>query len=116
MGREGGKRVKSYYIVRTEFDFRPAIADLSWAGEFNAWLIHRINVPSPARGKGYGRAVLRDICADADAEGVPLILAPESSGGLEQKELVAWYRRHGFEWTRSGMILYREPLNLLVWR
>lgn len=62
------------------------------------WRIARINVPSVSRGQGLGSGLLREFLADVDAEGLTVVLEPLPSGGLDEVELVAWYRRYGFEW------------------
>jgi GNAT superfamily N-acetyltransferase len=56
------------------------------------------------RGKGLARQVLRMILEDADQENVTLMLAAQAETfdnpkrpGLTQTQLVAWYKRHGFE-------------------
>lgn len=101
--------MKAYYIIEFPKSI-PAIADVHWFHDpINAFVIHRINVPVQHRAKGYGSTLLKQICADADAEQVPLILAPEPSGGLPYEELVSWYMRHGFEWTSSGAMMERKP-------
>lgn len=96
-------------MQKVEEDIRPAIADVYWNGMLEGWIIHRINVPAPARGKGHGTTLLKQICGDADAEGLTLMLAPEPSGGLEYADLVAWYRRYGFEFSTAGYVMERKP-------
>lgn len=92
---------------------KPAIADLVWFNEpFDAWIITRINVPHERRGEKLGSALLDRICADADKEGIALMLAPEASAGergLGQIDLEAWYLRRGFRWTRAGTMMERRP-------
>lgn len=80
------------------------------------YLITRINVPRPSRGTGLASKLLREILGDADEEGVTLEIHPMPSGSLTRKELVAWYKRFGFQWKRSGIepgdpikVLVREP-------
>lgn len=109
--------MKQCYYFTVEEDARPVIADLSFndgiVSLFEperrriAW-VHRINVPAPARGKGYGTRLLGLITDDADLEGVTVYLAPLATGGLSQRQLVAWYKRHGFE-AGPNYILIREP-------
>lgn len=62
------------------------------------YVITRINVMEQYRGQGYGTRILNMILEDADKEGKRLLLEPVPSGGLDQKELEAWYERHGFTW------------------
>lgn len=87
--------MKTCYTLKVEGTARPAIADLT---EMNVSLfeINRINVPGVARGKGHGSALLREICADADSEGVVLTLGVASSGPLDNTDLARWYARYGF--------------------
>jgi GNAT superfamily N-acetyltransferase len=99
--------VQTCYV---DFDTR-SIADLVSPGELTSgWTITRINVPSygDVRGKGHGTALLKRILADADAEGVELWLEPSPSDGLDYDQLVAWYKRHGFEMTELGYMI-RKP-------
>lgn len=102
------------YILEVDQDVRPAIADLMRLSETDVWgpntcMISRINVPMPARGLGVGTKLLRQILDDADAERVTLVLGPSPSDGLDFDQLVAWYQRHGFSWTRSGAMMERLP-------
>lgn len=62
------------------------------------FVITRINVMERYRGQGYGSKILNMILEDADKEGVVLFLEPTPSGGLSEKELKAWYERHGFSY------------------
>lgn len=54
------------------------------------------------RGKGYASHYMREVFLPlADEQGVTLVLSPDADGSidsLEQKELVSWYERLGFEW------------------
>lgn len=98
------------YVLVKEGDPRPCIADVVWFHEpFNAFVITRINVPDPIRGRGHGTELLELVLADADEEGARLMLAPEASGGLPQRELEKWYSRHGFGRTHSGAMMERSP-------
>lgn len=63
----------------------------------NTYMINRINVPRPWRGKGVASELLQECLADADAEEVPLILEVSSSDGLNWMQLHAWYTRYGFK-------------------
>lgn len=96
-----------YYDERTR-----AIADLHEVDGY--WRIARINVPRPHRRKGHGTALLRQILADADAEGVLLFLEPlPSDPGMSRMDLVRWYQRHGFVWADYGILL-RQPAGVTV--
>lgn len=75
-------------------------------------IITRINVPAPYRGKGYGSLLLREVCRDADAEGIDLFLeiVPSNDGtgtGLDYAALESWYRRYGFEPVDGGPVFKR---------
>lgn len=72
-------------------------------------LIHRINVPHPHRGKGIGSRLLKEICEDADRDGVTLVLYAYASGGLPMEQLVMWYERNGFE-LKKFMRMERRPV------
>lgn len=80
-----------------------AIADIIRPGELTPnWTISRINVPAEYRGKGVGGKLLREILADADAEGVTLQLEIMPSDGLTYEELRRWYISYGFRHTPTG--------------
>jgi hypothetical protein len=89
-----------------------SIADLSQL-EDGSVLITRINVPIRHRGTGIGRRILGQILRDADNHNVTLVLEPVASGGLSQDALVAWYKRHGFEFTDS-LLMKRWPIRVPV--
>lgn len=61
-------------------------------------LLTSIKVQQAFRREGHGTALLEDVCADADREGVTLILNVESymDGGLDDMQLWTWYERFGF--------------------
>jgi GNAT superfamily N-acetyltransferase len=101
--------MKDIYTVEVDDDMRPAIADVCFWPDFDAYIIHRINVPLPARGRRHGSDLLTQIIRDADEEGVVLMLAPVPSGGLGADQIVEWYKRYGFRWTRSGAMMERFP-------
>jgi N-acetylglutamate synthase-like GNAT family acetyltransferase len=84
-----------------------AICDIS---KINGKLyeVHRINVPPAYRGRGFGRELLKQLLADADANSVCLRLWVLPSGGLGRRKLTAWYLRHAFIQREDGF-LYREP-------
>lgn len=54
------------------------------------------------RGKGHAKTVMMQVLADADAEGVTLLLTARAArgatehGGMDQEQLEAWYERLGF--------------------
>ena len=103
----------TYLLVGLEGDVRPAIADVQPEGTSGKVVrMTRINVPQAARGKGYGSRLLAQVLADADNEGMYIILEPLATPamvregkparlrtyGLSQRLLHAWYGRHGFMW------------------
>lgn len=82
------------------------------------YLITRINVPAVYRGHGHGTALLKRILEDADAEREALVLEPSPSGGigpapgLNFRQLVDWYARHGFQpvTDASGLWLFMRRM------
>ncbi|WP_431041496.1 GNAT family N-acetyltransferase [Streptomyces sp. P1-3] len=73
-------------------------------------LITRIVVRPKARGRGWGSEVLRDVCMDADAEGITLMLQVQPNpAGLAAEALTAWYQRHGFEAVPGTDTMVRKP-------
>ena len=56
-----------------------------------------LQVREERQGRGHASALLREVCNEADAAGVMLVLFVEPFGtGLSADDLVAWYGRHGF--------------------
>lgn len=82
-------------------DEHRSIADLSDIGA-GRWEINRINVLPQHRGQGYGRALLKRVLEDADAEGIILELSVHATGREDVDPdflaLSAWYQRNGFDW------------------
>lgn len=69
-------------------------------------LLANIHVPEKYRGLGVGTKLLKRIIQAADDDGRTLYLIPSSSGVMSDKELIAWYSRHGFE-ERNALVLER---------
>lgn len=69
-------------------------------------VITRINVPHEFRGRGVASRLLAQVIKEADFSGITLSLNVQSSGGLNDSQLDAWYRRHDF--SGSGL-LQRKP-------
>ena len=69
----------------------------------NAVSISYIVADTP--GQGQGGEMLRRVTERADATGTRLTLYPQSEGGLDQDELIAFYQRNGFEFQ------YPDPTN-----
>jgi GNAT superfamily N-acetyltransferase len=56
-----------------------------------------LQVREERQGQGHASALLREVCDEADAAGVMLVLFVEPfDAGLSADSLVAWYGRHGF--------------------
>lgn len=102
--------MRNCYILPTP-SARPAIADLTGVGEMvpKTRTLTRINVPEKHRGDGLGSQLLKQILADADAEGVHLSLEVEPSGPLGYDSLVRWYYRYGFRKSKKypGIMIRR---------
>ncbi len=60
-------------------------------------LLDHLYIASAWQGRGIGAAVLVQIFAEADAQGVPLRV-----GALRQSASNRFYQRHGFVWVESG--------------
>lgn len=59
-------------------------------------IIGVIAVPPELQGQGHGTAVLRRLCAEADARGLTAMCTPTDEYGADLDRLHRWYRRHGF--------------------
>ena len=96
--------MKTFYVIEKV----RGIADVSPSEDHDYFIINRINVPSLYRGQGYGRQLLAQILADADAEHATLWLMPLGTTdptGLTPWQLIAWYSRHGFILLESGCMV-----------
>ena len=71
-------------------------------------IITRLSVPKSYQGFGHGSALLRQICAEADATRTKLWLEISPSGPLDAADLEAWYTRYGFTGNRTG-VMQRLP-------
>ena len=104
--------MKRYYAEKC--GLTAAIADLSPIGEVgvpaprNSFYINRINTPAAHRGQGYASKVMAQVIADADREGVTLVLevAPGDTT-VDYERLKSWYKRLGFE--DKGWYMQRRP-------
>jgi len=78
--------------------------------------IHRVSVLPKHRRKGIGTRLLKECCADADKEGITLLLSVEpdySDNGMTFPQLVEWYEKHGFRSVRKPYgIMRREPIKV----
>lgn len=92
--------MKTCYVIVFGDEVKPAIADVTAPGTFDTipgCVVNRINVPHKHRGQGHGSTLLRQICEDADREGVSLHLCINPTGPLDYDQLEKWYRRYGFD-------------------
>ena len=56
-----------------------------------------LRVPQEQQWRGHASALLREVCKEADAAGVMLVLFVDPfDTGLPADNLAAWYGRHGF--------------------
>jgi ribosomal protein S18 acetylase RimI-like enzyme len=62
----------------------------------DSWILTGVEVAEGARGVGAGEALLRQVCADADAEGVTLYLSVQPDRETDEARLRTWYERWGF--------------------
>lgn len=90
------------------------LVDLAKSGPVNCWLLNRLWVRGPYRGRHYGSILIERICRQADSEGVTLILAvdPDWDSPLQDTALLAFYRRHGFvlpSMDQYGYLMIRSP-------
>ena len=70
---------------------------MEWSGDFPGWCITGVEVNYFYRGNGYASALLDEVLADADSEGVTLYLEIVPDGtGLSFEQLAAFYERKGF--------------------
>ena len=86
---------------------------LRWDNGDEAWSIARLWVHPKLREHGLGARLLTAVTSWADKEGHTLILfvEPIGSDGPTESQLIAWYKRHGFE-RRPGKhrcALIRKP-------
>jgi predicted GNAT family N-acyltransferase len=99
----------SYYIM---LDNALAVVDLTPSPSESGWCtINRINVPHKYRGQGYGRELMRQVLADADAENVHLTLQINPYGEMTFRDLQEWYTRGGFIHACRGFMV-RHPNNI----
>jgi ribosomal protein S18 acetylase RimI-like enzyme len=83
--------------------------------EGSKWVITGCQTYPLHRGKGFAHRLMQEVLADADREGVTLILSAEAQGrdnpkrpGLSQDALEAWYKRLGFKQTDLSNPRYME--------
>ncbi|MEU5814230.1 GNAT family N-acetyltransferase [Streptomyces huasconensis] len=62
------------------------------------------------QGKGWGSEILRLVCAEADTEGVTLMLSVDPGPyGLSYEALRSWYSRYGFVGDSTDDVMIRLP-------
>lgn len=76
-------------------------------GIIDGYILHTIYVPARHRGKGLGAQLLQR-AFDAVPDDLPILLGPEPDSDCPI-DVVEWYKRHGFAWTRSGVMMERPP-------
>jgi GNAT superfamily N-acetyltransferase len=80
------------------------------------YLVRMIGVVPEHQAKGYGSRLLREVCADADREGVALRLHVQEEPSvaislLSAEQLADWYRRHGFRGSPGPRGMTRLPVS-----
>jgi len=88
-------------MMKTDYNTRRAYIDLIQdTTRPNTFKIAMIYTAVSARREGLATDLLREVCADADREGVTITLAvvPEQTGGKAPNvaQLWNWYAKHGF--------------------
>lgn len=100
--------MKTSYYTKLYNPYSLAVVDLVYSSN-GIFMIARINVPTAHRGNGIASELLRQVLEDADKEGVTLHLGVSPSNGLDYDQLVAWYKRYGFEDSLIRGLLHRTP-------
>lgn len=77
-----------------------ALSEINTAGD--KWVFNRIFVAEEHRAKGYGSAVLKKLTAYLDRNRIHLYAYIYSSGSLNEKQLMDWYKRYGFTESQDG--------------
>jgi ribosomal protein S18 acetylase RimI-like enzyme len=69
-----------------------------------------LHVEPERRHEGWGTALMRLVCAEADAEGAALLLCVEPSDStMSREQLAAWYASHGFTQIQAEPLLMARP-------
>jgi GNAT superfamily N-acetyltransferase len=84
----------------TRFELRDgdnilATAEIGTAGKI--WVFTRIFVSGEYRANGFGSDLLAKLIEYLDRNNIDLFAYVYSYGSLTESQLVAWYRRYGFE-------------------
>lgn len=78
--------------------------------EYGDWLVTRVRTTPNGRHEGRASEVLREVCDDADHEGVTLWLQiqPDEDCPMTAVELEAWYEKFGFK-SEPFPLMIRKP-------
>lgn len=101
-----------------DIDHWTTVSLMPWVidGHPDVWLVTGVTVQSRFRGQGWASKLLDEVLADADREGVTLLLNVDPDGtGLDEAQLRAFYSRRGFvPWAPAGSPvergMRREPV------
>jgi len=66
------------------------------------WIFDHIFVAEEHRAKGYGSEVLNKLTDYLDQNRLDLYAYIHSTGSLDDRQLLAWYKRHGFMESSDG--------------
>lgn len=90
----------------TSIDLMPG---LELGFKIHVVIVSRVRSSSAARGQGWVKQLLKELCDDADKEQITLVLevVPEDSS-ISYDRLEKLYESFGFKWTSYG-IMKRRP-------
>lgn len=86
-----------------------AVLDVSPAPDLGGFYINRINVPDGFRNHKTGTTLMRQVCKDADAEGVTLFVHPTTNYGSDLPRLQKFFRRFDFYPVEGSSLYRRDP-------
>lgn len=66
--------------------------------------LSRIESQNP--GEGHGSLALDWLTTLADDYEVAVVLEPQSLGDMREEDIIAWYKRHGFQSAESPLMVY----------
>jgi hypothetical protein len=106
-------RLEVLALMLSRYEFKTTTASLVRTPEDpRMWMVSRIDTDEADRGKGQASILLKGICSEADAEEIGLIGFVAADDGLEEKALLDWYGRNGFQlvWESDDLIaMFRAP-------
>ena len=74
------------------------------------WIVTGVQVKDSFRGQGHAGRLLERVIADADAEGVLLMLMVATDGtGLSVDQLISFYGRRGFVMEDEDLLIMNRP-------